>query len=71
MVLIVFLGLQNLNDNLHFAFQITNNFFSLFMQNYLWSSSMKGMASRYGVCICGLGGVYVRCGWVGNLCCIG
>ncbi len=24
---------------------------------------MKGMASSYGVCICRLGGVYVRCGW--------
>ncbi len=32
---------------------------------------MKGMASCYGVCICGLGGVYVGCAWVGNLCCIG
>jgi hypothetical protein len=62
MVLIVFLGLQNLNDSLHFALQITNNFFFLFMQNYLWSSSMKGMASHYGACICGLGGVYVGLG---------
>jgi hypothetical protein len=45
MVRLFFLGLQNLNDNLHFALQRTNNFFFLFMQTYLWSSSMIGMAS--------------------------
>ncbi len=31
MVPIVFLGMQNLNDNLHFALERTNNFFFLFM----------------------------------------
>jgi hypothetical protein len=29
------------------------------------------MAFRCGVCVCGLGGVYVSVIWVGNLCCIG
>ncbi len=63
MVHVVFMGLQNLNESLHFALQRINNILFLFMQNYLWSSSMIGMVFGYGVCVCGLGGVYEGCGW--------
>jgi hypothetical protein len=62
---IFFLRLQNLNDNLHFALQRTNKLFFLFMQSYLWSSSMIGMASTMVVvCMWGVVGA-------GNLCYIG
>ncbi len=61
MVHVVFWGLQNLNENLHFAFQTINNFFFLFMQSYLRNFSMTKMVSSYGVCVCGLSGVWL--GW--------
>jgi hypothetical protein len=57
----LFFGLQNLNDNLHFKELTTWSFCSC--TGYLWSSSTTIMTSSYGVCVCGLGKVYVGCGW--------
>jgi hypothetical protein len=61
--MLFFWDYRALKESLHFAFQRINNFLFLFMQNYLWSSSMIGMVFGHGVCVCGLGGVYVGCGW--------
>jgi hypothetical protein len=61
MVPIVFLGLQNLNENLHLKELTAWSFYSC--KGYLWSSSRIITTSSCGVCICGLGKVYVGCGW--------
>lgn len=63
MVHVVFLGLQNLNDSFHFAFQWTNNFILVHVE--LLISSMIGMAFGCDVCVWGLGGV-----WLGQEICI-
>jgi hypothetical protein len=60
MVLNIFGGLQNLNDNLHLKELTTWSFCSC--KGYLWGSSIV-MTSSCSVVVCGLGKVYVGCGW--------
>jgi hypothetical protein len=62
--LLLFLGLQNLNDNLHFALHFELKILSFYFMERLLVELIHNKDGFYcSVCFCGLGGVYVGCGW--------
>jgi len=56
-------GLQNLNDNLHFALHFELKIVFLFMERLLVELIHNKDGFHCSVCFCGLGGVYVGCAW--------
>jgi hypothetical protein len=62
---LVFLKLQNFNDNLHFKELTTWSFCSC--KGYLWNSLTIGMAYDCVVCVCGWGGGLVGVGNLGSI----